>query len=155
MARIIDSRPLLRKFEKLERESRRKNNGNVNVGYGASYAPYVHENLEAAHGEAYNAKHAGRLKTKRDKQGRFLKGSGAKKGAGSRGAGQQAKFLEQPFREMNASGETRRNIVAAIKGGATLIQALLLAGLRIQRASQKIVPVDLGNLKGSAFTEKE
>lgn len=137
MAEIKNMRSLLRKFEKLERESRRKNNGNVNVGYAASYAVAVHENLEAAHGEAFNVKHRG------------------EKGFTSRGPGQQAKYLEQPFREMNNSGETHRNIVAAIKGGASLIQALLLAGLQIQRKSQRIVPIDTGNLRGSAFTEKE
>ena len=118
MAKILDSRPLLRKFEKLERESRRQNNGDVNVGYTATYALVVHENLEATHRE-----------------------------------NQQAKYLEQPYREMR--GELMRIAVAAMKGGASLIKGLLIAGLQLQRASQKIVPVDTGNLKGSAFTEKE
>jgi len=35
---VIDSKALLRALEKLERESQRKNNGNVVVGYSASYA---------------------------------------------------------------------------------------------------------------------
>jgi len=56
---------------------------------------------------------------------------------------------------MQNSGETRNTIVKAIKGGASLINALLTAGRRVQRESQKIVPVDLTNLKGSAYTEKE
>lgn len=150
MVKIIDSRPVLRKFEALERESRRQNNGDVNVGFAASYALSVHENLEAAHGEEFNRKHAkdiGRKITRGPRKGKIAEHK--------RGPGQQAKYLEQPYREMNSSGETRRNIVSAIKGGASVIQALLLAGLKIQAASQKIVPVELGNLKGSAFTEKE
>ncbi len=148
MVRIIDSRPLLRKFEKLERESRRQNNGNVNVGYAASYALFVHENLEAAHGEAFNAKHASDF-GKRNKKGQFLKGTQGKR----RGPGQQAKYLEQPFREMRS--ELMQITVNAMKGGASLIKGLLVAGLQLQRASQRIVPTDLGNLKASAFTEKE
>lgn len=141
MAQIERLRPLLRTFEKLERESRRKNNGKVNVGYAASYAIYVHENLEAAHGEAFNLKHA--------------RGQHRKRGAGrgSRGPDQQAKFLEKPFREMRK--ELMSIVRTAAKGRVPLIKALLLAGLALQRASQKIVPVDTGNLKGSAFTEEE
>jgi len=36
--------------------------------------------------------------------------------------------------------------------GANVERALKIAGLRIQRESQGLVPVDLGNLKNSAFT---
>lgn len=62
----------------------------------------------------------------------------------------QAKYLEQPARQ-NAReyGEIVRQ---AKQKGRTTAQALLLAGLRLQRDSQKIVPVDTGALKGSAFT---
>lgn len=118
MVKIIDARLLLRKFEALERESRRQNNGNVNVGFSASYALPVHEDEEASHRP-----------------------------------NQQAKYLEQPFREMRK--DLMQITINAIKGGASLIKGLLIAGLALQRASQKIVPVDTGNLKGSAFTEKE
>lgn len=34
-------------------------------------------------------------------------------------------------------------------------RGVVKAGLALQRASQKVVPVDTGNLKGSAFTKKE
>lgn len=62
----------------------------VQVGYTAKYALYVHEDLEAAHGSVFNAKHAERIaKAKgRDKKIWF-----------NRGPDQQAKFLEKPFRE--------------------------------------------------------
>jgi len=56
----------------------------VLVGYTASYAIYVHENLEARHGQDYNDWH------------------GEEIAAGilhARGENQQAKFLEQPLRE--------------------------------------------------------
>lgn len=64
----------------------------------------------------------------------------------------QAKFLEQPARELGANGTFTRIIQAAMAKGATLEQALLLAGLRLQRESQKLCPVDTGALRGSAFT---
>lgn len=63
----------------------------------------------------------------------------------------QAKYLEQPARELPL-GEI---IASNMKAGATLEKALLVAGLRLQRDSQKLVPVDTGALKGSAFTRLE
>lgn len=59
----------------------------VRLGYTAGYAIYVHENLDAAHGEAFNRKHA-----KAIKEGREFR----------RGVNQQAKFLERPMREKRA-----------------------------------------------------
>lgn len=53
------------------------------VGYTAAYAIYVHENLDAAHGRAFNAKYAADIE------------AGIKK---SRGEGQKAKFLEDPYK---------------------------------------------------------
>lgn len=117
---VTGTKRLLRKLEKLERESRRKNNGNVNVGYGANYALAVHENKEAHHKE-----------------------------------GKQAKYLEQPFRDLQNSGELQRIVDEHTGKGTDLMTALVVAGQRVQRESQKIVPVDTGNLKGSAFTERE
>lgn len=69
--------------------------------------------------------------------------------------GQQAKFLEQPARELANSGELGRTIEAAVKSGAGARMGMILAGLRLQTESQAIVPVDLGNLKGNAFTDVE
>lgn len=132
---VKGSKELLRKFEKLEQESRRKNNGDVVVGYAASYALIVHENLETAHGVAFNVKHGG------------------KPGFKNRGPNQQAKYLEQPFRELRS--RIMEIVAAAMKNGASLINGLLTGGRFLQRESQKLVPVDTGNLKGSAFTERE
>lgn len=65
----------------------------------------------------------------------------------------QAKYLEQPYRQMLP--ELKRIIAKAKAAGMPLIQSLLLAGLRLQRESQLLVPVDTGALKNSAFTRKE
>ena len=43
----------------------------------------------------------------------------------------------------------------ALAHGQTTAQALLQAGLRLQRESQLLVPVDTGALKASAFTRLE
>lgn len=65
----------------------------------------------------------------------------------------QAKFLEQPARELGPemAGDVRR----IMKQGKTLTTALLVAGLRLQRESQKLVPIDTGALRASAFTRVE
>ena len=65
----------------------------------------------------------------------------------------QAKFLEEASREFGP--EFPVLVGRALKGGATLIEALLIAGMRLQREAQKKTPVDTGALKASAFTGKE
>lgn len=67
--------------------------------------------------------------------------------------GKQAKFLEGPARAFQAvlAGIVRE----ALQKGKTVAQALLLAGLRLQRESQLVVPIDTGNLRASAFTRLE
>tara|TARA_R110000824_G_scaffold5196_7_gene24126 strand:+ start:466 stop:873 length:408 start_codon:yes stop_codon:yes gene_type:complete len=111
-----------------------KNKVSVIVGYSAAYAVYVHENKEM--------KWAGQPRL------------GKKKGSywDPQGVG-QSKFLERPAREFR--GEFIKIIRNTIKKGGTLLQGLYVAGLFLQRKSQQIVPVDLGNLKASAFTVRE
>lgn len=61
----------------------------VIVGYTAGYAVYVHENLEAVHGAAFNIKYAAMITdSKNKKQVKQY----------TRGPNQQAKFLEAPCR---------------------------------------------------------
>lgn len=67
----------------------------------------------------------------------------------------QAKFLEQPARELSNDGTLQGIVTTALRRGATVEQALLLAGLRLQRESQRLVPVATGTLKNSAFTRIE
>lgn len=64
----------------------------------------------------------------------------------------QAKFLETPARQLNNDGTLKNLINDALRQGKTLPEALLIAGLRLQRESQKLVPVLTGNLRASAFT---
>jgi hypothetical protein len=65
----------------------------------------------------------------------------------------QAKYLEQPARQLQG---VMANIVAeAMKRKMTLAQGLVLAGMRLQRESMQICPVDTGNLRASAFTRLE
>ncbi len=67
--------------------------------------------------------------------------------------GQKAKYLEEPAEEL---AQELGTIVAKVadKTGS-LEKGLIIGGLRLQAASQRIVPVDTGNLKGSAFTRVE
>lgn len=67
----------------------------------------------------------------------------------------QAKYLEQPARTLSNDGTLGNLVGVTVRSGATLEQGLLVAGLRLQRESQLLVPVDTGNLKGSAVTRKE
>ena len=67
--------------------------------------------------------------------------------------GKQAKYLEQPAREKQ--GEIADIVRNVTKKTGSLLAGLLMGGQFLQRASQEIVPVKTGNLKGSAFTEKE
>lgn len=122
----------------LKKQARKKNgqydkNVSVVVGYKAAYAIYVHENLEMK-----------------------LQGLPRANGKGNywdpQGKG-QSKFLEQPAREMK--DELGAIATRAVSRGATLLEGLYLAGLALQRKSQQLVPIDTGNLKASAFTEKE
>ena len=62
----------------------------------------------------------------------------------------KAKFLEGPARRLKR--ELGEVVSKAVKAGARMEQALLLAGLRLQREAQLEVPVDTAALKNSAFT---
>ena len=62
----------------------------------------------------------------------------------------QAKYLETPLKTKRK--ELEKIIKDALKRGLTTGQAVLMAGLYLQRESQKLVPVDTGYLKNSAYT---
>ena len=104
----------------------------VIVGYTARYALHVHENL----GQTLKGQPRPSPKT-----GNYWDPNG------------QPKFLEQPARTL--AGELATIVKTAMKNGATMLQSLFIAGLRLQRESQLLVPVDTSNLKNSAFTKKE
>lgn len=67
--------------------------------------------------------------------------------------GKQAKYLETPARYLQ--GELARIVTQVYRQTGDMERALLVAGLRLQRESQKIVPIDTGALKASAFTRAE
>lgn len=67
----------------------------------------------------------------------------------------QPKYLERPARELFNSGALARIVTKQVKGGNTLEDGLVMAGLEIMRHSQEIVPVDTGNLKASATVRTE
>lgn len=65
----------------------------------------------------------------------------------------QAKFLEQPARQLSSDGTLSQIFLQAKQQGKTTAEALLLCGLRVQRDSQMLCPVDTGNLRAGAFTK--
>lgn len=66
----------------------------------------------------------------------------------------QAKFLEQPAREMGNTNEVTHIVKTVMQQGGTLEDGLLTAGFELQRRAQQLTPVDTGALKASAFTSK-
>ena len=69
--------------------------------------------------------------------------------------GKQWKYLESPARTLAATGELMRIVREVYQKTQNLTQAMLTAGLRIQREAQNITPIDTGALKASAFTTKQ
>lgn len=136
---------LNRKLRERLAKARKEGNASVVVGYTASYAMWVHEAIEM---KLYGLpRGGGRVK------------SGKRKGQPKRGyfwdplGKAQAKFLEEPARTLRP--ELASIVARVVANGMTLTQGLLMAGLRLQRESQEMVPVDTGNLKASAFTRIE
>lgn len=67
--------------------------------------------------------------------------------------GKQAKYLEAPARRLS---KTLADIIAtSYRKTRSMEKSLLLAGLRLQRESQEIVPIDTSALKASAYTALE
>lgn len=67
----------------------------------------------------------------------------------------QAKFLEQPARQLRSDGTFDKLIRAELGRGRTVMQALLVCGLKLQREAQLLTPVATGLLKNSATTTLE
>lgn len=64
----------------------------------------------------------------------------------------QAKYLEQPARQLGPElGKIAGQVMTKTNN---LDTAIKLPALRLQRESQKLVPVDTSALKNSAFTRK-
>lgn len=67
--------------------------------------------------------------------------------------GKKAKYLEAPARRL--ARVLTKIVVDVYLRTKSLSQGILAAGLRLQRESQEIVPVDTSALKASAFTAFE
>ena len=106
----------------------------VLVGYTAKHALFVHENMEA--------KTLGKSIPRPSGLGVFW-------GPSNYGP----KFLEGPAREF--AKDIVNVVTNAFAKGVPLLKALLLGGLRLQRESMKVVPVEYGNLRASAFTRED
>lgn len=131
----------------------------VAVGYTASYALYVHENTEMKlkglpRGQGFGRDSESGAVVVPPALLKTGKAGGKNRGFYWDPQGKaQPKFLETPLREKRDL--LARIVVTALGQGKTMAQALLLAGLRLQRESMMLVPVDTGNLKASAFTRLE
>lgn len=106
----------------------------VLVGYTAQYALHVHENMEP--------KTLGKNIPRPSGLGYFW-------GPSFFGP----KFLEAPARLF--SKEIVQIVANTFAKGSTVVQALLLGGLKLQRESMLRVPVEYGNLRASAFTRED
>lgn len=127
MAKVENIESLIAKLK--ARAAKYEPEVSVIVGYTSAVALFVHENREA--------KWKGKPRRS---------GIGVYWGPSLYGPG----FLLGPARYL--SKELAKIINTALKGGAKVRDALLLAGLRLQRESQKLVPVEHGNLRATAFT---
>lgn len=134
MAKIEGLKSLLAKLKKREAEAAHDAKVSVVVGFSSAGAIHVHENMEP--------KTLG-MGVPRPS------GLGVYWGPSNYGP----KYLERPAREL--APELGDMVRKAVQKKLTLTQGLLLAGLRLQRESQELVPVEYGVLKGSAFTEEE
>lgn len=67
--------------------------------------------------------------------------------------GKQWKYLETPARQLRK--ELAGIVMSVFQKTGSMRKGLMIAGLRLQRASQEIVPIDTSALKASAFTAFE
>jgi len=144
-ATVVGDKRLASKFNRMVGKARKSDKLSALVGYGAKYALYVHENNINV---KYNMKLKGKKRTGKrpdgtKRQGRYWDPQG-------RG---QNQFLVAPFRQHRALW--RKIIAKAYQKTGDLRTGLLLAAHSLQKKSQELVPVDSGNLKGSAYTKME
>jgi hypothetical protein len=127
--KVENAEKLIAKLRARAAQSIKDDNVSVIVGYQKKYALWVHEMI---------VKHRG--KPRPSGKGNYWDPQG------------QPKYLEQPAREYAEKiGDMVRD--AVLGGRATLAQGLVVGGLYLQRLSMKLVPVEYGDLRGSAFTK--
>lgn len=133
MAKIENLNSLQDKLSKRIKQSIADDKVCAVVGYTGNYGLWVHENLEMK-----------------------WKGLPRHNGHGfywdPQGKG-QSKFLEAPARTF--AREIGAIVSSVYKATKNLGKALYTGGLKLQRESMQLVPVDTANLKASAFTRLE
>jgi hypothetical protein len=134
LGKITGLSDLINGFKKLMAEAKKQDGIEVQVGYTAAYAVYVHENIKMVL--------KGKPRPKKRGRGRGFYWDPQGKA--------QAKFLEEPARILLP--ELKRVVEEVTKATGSLEKGMLAAGFRLQRESQIRVPVDKGILKNSAFT---
>src|SRR3990167_962644 len=130
MARIDGIKDVNDMLKRRMKQAIRDTKQHVIVGYTAEYALFVHENKEIY------------------PPGMRLKGLPRSSGKGHYWDPQGRagpKFLEAPARELER--DFSRMIIQMVSKGVSLIKALFITGLRLQRESQDRVQVETGNLK--------
>ncbi len=149
-SKITGLKALRQNFNKLSKQAA-KDGGKISVivGYKAKYALNVHEMTKMT------LKGKPRADFGKTKAGvSFGGGTGKGKYWDPQGKA-QAKFLEAPARDKTVQGIMQKVVIASMKRVPDMKIALVAAGGILQKASMKLVPVDTGNLKDSAFTELE
>jgi hypothetical protein len=129
MATIENLQKVIAALRDRAARSRKEDNVSVVVGYSASYAIFLHE--------MRNPVTLGKNIPRPSGLGFFWGPNGA------------PKFLEKPARQF--SKEIGQIVRKALQEKKTMSQALLLGGLKLQRESQKLVPIEYNVLRSSAF----
>lgn len=136
MAKVERADKVIAALKGLQAKTGPTRRSSVVVGYATKYALYVHENREIW------------------PPGMRLEGQDRPSGIATYWSPNgKPGYLLEPFKQM--SPDLAAIVRTAVIRGSTLPQALLLAGLRLQRESMKMVPVEYGILKNSAFTALE
>lgn len=152
MAVVAKVEGVERVLAKLKQLARERVSETCVVGYSAAHAIFIHEN-RAMKWRGYPRDRSVR---RSDEGGQTIARTGFVAGSGKGlfwGPHGRAGFLLDVAREMSA--ELGEIVFKALKRGLTVGKALLLAGLRLQRESQRNTPVDTGALRASAFTRLE
>jgi hypothetical protein len=118
---------------KIHDKRRQYGDATVIVGFSAKYAIYVHESIEM--------KLAG--KPRPNGQGLYWDPQGDA----------QPRFLSRAVRTLRS--QLQPTIKKGLKDGKTLLQALMIHGLRVLRLAQTMTPVKTGALRASGFVRGE
>lgn len=162
ISKIVNIAEVLKGMQQRKQNMIKQTAKSVVVGFTASYAMHVHENVEM---KWKGVPRDPQLRTQSghsapwirlSKEGQRITKVAAKRGGlfwDPQGKA-QAKFLEEPARRLKK--ELQRIVVQVAtktNGSDALLKGMLAAGLRLIRESAQLVPVDTGNLKNSWFVK--